>query len=312
MSLFAASRHPGDEDLIRYMDHQLDREAHRIMGAHLRTCAECTARLEAYQQKNAVVKEWLSLLPAAMPDDGKRAVALAAVDRARFRRRRMAPLTSPSLRAAAAVLLLLGVGLGTEPGRAFVAGGVVRLAGREPGPLATRLVEWLGEERVLPAETPTLAQAPQPVMAAPPSTDAATRTAPEVTRSASRAAEAPPIKPGMSAPVTFTPRGPDVTLVFHSVQAFGGATLHFRRTAPRASGQVWAHYRGEGLIPTADGLEIRNTPESRADYMIVIPSRYRMIRVRVADGPEVRVAISKSKQEWIWTIPLQLSVLEDQ
>jgi hypothetical protein len=304
MSLLTGSRHPGDEDLIRYMDHQLDREAHRLMGAHLRTCAECTGRLDGFQQKSALVSDWLKLLPEAMPDDGKRAVALAAVDRARFRRRAV-PFSSGAMRAAAAVVLMLGVGLGTAPGRAFVAGGVVKLAGRDPGPLARRMVEWLGEERALPHQAPTLQS--EPVPAAP------AVGAPRVDAPAPRAARAEPerprIKPGMSAPVTFTPRGPDVTLVFSSVQAVGAATVWIK-DVPRANGQVVTHFHGEELAPNGDGLEVRNRRESTSDYIITVPSRYRFIRVRVADSPEMQIRISKSKQEWIWTINLQTSALQ--
>ena len=305
MTLLAGSRHPGDEDLIRYMDHQLDREAHRLMGVHLRTCAECAARLDGWEKKSALATDWLGLLPEDMPDDGKRAVALAAVDRARFRRR-VVPFSGPQMRAAAAVVLMLGVGLGTEPGRAFVAGGVVRLAGNAPGPLATRLVEWLGEERVLPPRPATLQQAPEAL-------PAPAAGAPRVESPAPRAAAPEPervrIKPGMSAPVTFTPRGPDVTLAFSSLQGVGSATVWIR-DVPRANGQVVTHYAGEGLVPTGDGLEVRNTTSSRSDYIITVPSRYRFIRVHVGDAPEILIRISKSKREWMWTINLQESALQ--
>ncbi|HET7233447.1 MAG TPA: hypothetical protein VFJ16_25780, partial [Longimicrobium sp.] len=148
MSVLAGSRHLGDDDLIRYMDHQLDREGQRMMGAHLRTCAACTSRLEGFQQKSTLAKEWLSLLPAEMPDPNKRAVALAALDRARFRRRSV-PLAGAWMKAAAAVVLLVSVGMATEPMREFVARGVVRLGGNEPGSAAARLVEWLGQEEEL-------------------------------------------------------------------------------------------------------------------------------------------------------------------
>ncbi|HSU15450.1 hypothetical protein [Longimicrobium sp.] len=306
MSLLTGSRHPGDEDLIRYMDHQLDREAHRIMGAHLRTCAACTARLEGYERKSATVSEWLHLLPAAMPDDGKRAVALAAVDRARFRRRGVASFSSTPMRAAAAVVLFLAVTLATEPGRAFVAHGVVKLAG--PGPVSTRLAEWLGQDEVL-HEQRTLAAADAPVAAPLPSVAAAPRVETPSARPAAPEPPRPRIKPGMSAPVTFTPAGPDVTLVFNSVQGVGAATLWIK-DVPRANGQVVTHYAGEGLVPTRDGLEVRNTARSNGDYIITIPSRFRFIRVRVADSPEILIRISKSKQEWIWTINLQTSALQ--
>lgn len=310
MSLFTGSRHPGDEDLIRYMDHQLDRDAQRFMGAHLRTCADCAARLDGFQQKSALVKEWLTLLPATLPDDGKRAMALAAVDRARFRRRGAAALLgSAPMRIAAAVMLMLALGLGTEPGRALVAGGVVKLAGRDPGPFATQLVQLLGQDRVLhPA---AVAAGNVRATDAAPIVPAAPVGVPRVETPAvlPRQATHTRVKPGMSAPVTFTPVGPDVSLVFRSVQNVGSATLSIR-DVPRAQGQVWAHYRGEGLTPTADGLEVRNEHTSQADYMITVPSRYRFIRVRVGDSPEILIRISKSKQEWIWTINLQTSVLE--
>ncbi|HET7461386.1 MAG TPA: hypothetical protein VFJ82_09050, partial [Longimicrobium sp.] len=160
MSVLAGSRHLGDDDLIRYMDHQLDREGQRMMGAHLRTCAACTDRLEGFRQKSALAKEWLSLLPAEMPDPNKRAVALAALDRTRFRRRSV-PMATAWMKAAAAVILLVSVGMATEPMRAFVARGVVRLGGGEPGSAARRLVEWLGQERQL--QQPELVPAARPV-----------------------------------------------------------------------------------------------------------------------------------------------------
>jgi hypothetical protein len=33
--------------------------------------------------------------------------------------------------------------------------------------------------------------------------------------------------------------------------------------------------------------------------------------VRVGDGPEAQIHVSKSKQEWLWTIPLQNSALQE-
>lgn len=310
MSVLAGSRHLGDDDLIRYMDHQLDREGQRLMGAHLRTCADCTGRLEGFRQKSALAKEWLSLLPAEMPDPNKRAVALAGLDRARFRRRSV-PMASAWVKAAAAVVLLVSVGMATEPMRAFVARGVLRLGGSEPGSVAARMAEWLGQETQL--QKPELARA-RPLPAAAPEGhgyNAGQRpaTAPAATR-APRPAERPlPPKRGVSPPITFTPAGPDVSLVFSSVQAAGSATIWIREV-PRANVQAVRNYRGEELVTGADGLEVRNRPGSRADYVITIPTRYRYILVKVADGPEVRIGITKSKREWVWTIGLQNSALD--
>lgn len=313
MSVMAGSRHLGDDDLIRYMDHQLDREGQRLMGAHLRTCAGCTARLEGFQQKSALAKEWLDLLPAEMPDPNKRAVALAALDRTRFRRRSV-PLATAWMKAAAAIVLLVSVGMATEPVRAFVARGVVRLGGGEPGSAARRLVEWLGQERQL--QRPVLVQAPRPIPQAVPeagySAEAPRPAGPPAATTQPRPAARPaPAKRGVSPPITFTPAGPDVSLVFSSVQAAGSATIWIREV-PRANVQAVRRYGNEELVTGADGLEVRNRPGSRADYVITIPTRYRYILVKVADGPEVRIGITKSKREWVWTIGLQNSALDQQ
>jgi hypothetical protein len=258
-----------------------------------------------------VAKEWLDLLPAEMPDPGKRAVALAALDRARFRRRSV-PLASAWMKAAAAIVLLVSMGMATEPMREFVARGVVRLGGNEPGSAAARLVEWLGQEKQL--ERPHLAAAPTP--AQPPQyVDLNRREAEAPATVASAPAPRParpaPAKRGVSAPITFTPAGPDVSVVFNSVQAAGSATIWIREV-PRANVQAVRRYRDEGLVTGPEGLEVRNTAESRADYMITVPTRYRYILVKVADGPEVRIAITKSKREWVWTIGLQNAALDQQ
>ncbi|HEU4557457.1 MAG TPA: hypothetical protein VFS20_06385 [Longimicrobium sp.] len=309
MSVLDGSRHLGDDDLIRYMDHQLDREGQRVMGAHLRTCASCTARLEGFEKKSALAKEWLGLLPAEMPDPGKRAVALAALDRARFRRRRLA-VPAPWMKAAAAVVLLVSVGMATEPGRAFMARGVVLCCGGEPGSAAGRLVEWLGQdEQLAESRGATLDETPV-TFTAPPVVHAPDTRAPAA--APARAAERPaPVKRGMSAPLQFTPAGPDVLLTFNSVQAAGTATIWIREV-PHANVQAVRRYGGEEMVSSRAGLEVRNRPNSRAEYVITVPSRYRYIRVRVADGPEVQIAINKSKQEWIWTISLQSSALDEQ
>ncbi len=310
MNGLAGSRHLGDDDLIRYMDHQLDHEGQRLMGAHLRTCDGCTSRLDGYRQKAALAREWLDLLPAEMPDPGKRAVALAAVDRARFRRRSTGPLGAAWIKAAAAVVLLVSVGLATEPIRGMVARAAVKVGGREPGSAAVRIAEWLGHKqpqpqqprppRILSGDAP---EPPPPVVYAP-----ETNTPTEAPARARHAA--PAVKRGMSPPLQFTPDGPDVSLMFGSVQAAGTATIWIREV-PRASVQAVRRYGGEEMVAADSGLVVRNRPNSRAEYVITVPSRYRFIRVRVADGPVVQIATIKSKQEWIWTINLQSSALDD-
>jgi hypothetical protein len=260
MSVLTGSRHLGDEDLVRYMDRQLDHEGTRLMGAHLRTCAECAERLEGWQHK-------------------------------------------------AAAVLVVGIGLATEPGRAFVAEGIVRTAGNEPGSAAARLLEWLGQEPPL-AAAPAGAPADQVALERVAGNAIPTAPVPAAPLTAgARAPARPRLKPGMSAPLRFSPDGPDVTLTFASMQGQGTATLWIR-DVPHASVQAVAGYHAEEMQPTPGGLEVAKSTASRADYVITVPTRYRFIRVRVGDTPEVLIRISKSKQDWIWTINLQNSALQ--
>jgi hypothetical protein len=306
MSLLAGSRHVGDDDLIRYIDHQLDRDAMRDAGVHLRTCAECAGRLDGFRQTSESVSEWLSLLADDAPDPARKADALAALDRARFRTRPRLGSTPRWLQAAAAAVLLLGVGLATEPGRALVARGIVRVAGGDPGPVATTLVQWLGEERML--QQPVLAANAARKSSVPPA-PAATTAAPAAAPATGGARPAERVKPGTSAPMRFEPAGPDVVLRFDAAQSGGVATLWIRDVGD-GSGQAVTHYAGEEIVPTEDGLAVHNRRASRADYMITVPTRYRFVRVRVGDSPEVQIRVSKAKQDWIWTINLQNSALQ--
>jgi len=117
------------------------------------------------------------------------------------------------------------------------------------------------------------------------------------------------LRPGAAPPVRFAPPGPDLTLVFRSIQEGGSATLLIRDVGG-ASGQVTAGFDGEALVPTANGLEVRNRPDSEAEYSITIPTRFRFIRLRVGEGREVVIPVYKSKREWVWTVSLRNSALE--
>ena len=101
----------------------------RRARVHLAGCAECGARLAEMERRAALAGEWIAQLPADLPDQGKRAVALAAVERARFRRSASGPLGNRVyLRAAAVVAVLLAGTMATQPGRAFVGGAVAAVA----------------------------------------------------------------------------------------------------------------------------------------------------------------------------------------
>ena len=307
MTLLTGSRHLGDDDLLRYIDHALDHEGMRLGGVHLRTCAACAARADDLRRTSALAREWLSALDLGAPDPARRAAAQAAMERARFRRPSGGPVGAPWMKAAAAIVLMVGGGLATEPGRAFVAEGIVRAAGRDPGPAALWMLERLGRR-------PQLDRAPlTPVRLEPPPAAEPAAPAPQPAAAApARSARAPreTIKPGMSRTVRFLPAGPDVALTFASVQSVGIAQVWIREAATQASVQAVSAYRGEEFVPGAAGLEVRNQEASRADYTIVIPARYRYIRVRVGDAPEVLIHVPKSKQEWVWTVNLQTSALQ--
>lgn len=308
MSLLTGPRHLGDDDLIRYIDHALDHEGMRLGGAHLRTCAQCAARADDLRRRSSLAAGWLSSLDLGEPNPSRRAAVLSAMERARFRRSSSGPMGMAWMKAAAAIVLMLGVGLATEPGRAFVAQGIVRAAGRDPSPAAIWMLERLGQRPKLD-RAPLASARPAP----PPAADAPLPAAPPPAAAAPARPARPPretVKPGMSRTVRFLPAGPDVTLTFDSVQSVGLAQVWVREVAQQASVQAVNGYRGEEFVPGASGLEVRNREGSRASYTIVIPARYRYIRVRVGDTPEVVIHVPKSKQEWVETVNLQTSALQ--
>ena len=145
MSLKTGPRaHLGETDLLRYMDRQLDREALRRARLHLQNCPDCATRLGEMERHSATVKARIGELPVELPDPGRRAVALAAMDRARVRRSATGPLSAGMLLRAAAVaaLALLGT-LTTQSGRAWVSDRVEAVAGTFTVPLSsTKSYAW--------------------------------------------------------------------------------------------------------------------------------------------------------------------------
>src|SRR5215212_6393277 len=100
MTLLTGSRHLGDDDLLRYIDHELDHEGMRLGGVPLRTCAACGARLDRLKRSSAMAAEWLSLLADPAPNPTRRAAAQSAMERARFRRSYSGPLGPAWMKAA--------------------------------------------------------------------------------------------------------------------------------------------------------------------------------------------------------------------
>ena len=93
--------HVADEDLLRHIDRQLDLEGSRRVRSHLSRCEECSARAEQMTTDSREVSALLADLPVRMPDPSRRALALAAIERTRARRR-FAPAGGGALLRAAA------------------------------------------------------------------------------------------------------------------------------------------------------------------------------------------------------------------
>jgi hypothetical protein len=272
------------------MDRQMDRAGNRRTESHLAGCAECAARLQAMEARGRQVSAWLGELDTPVTDE-RRALAMAAVQRARFRARPFAAFSGP-MAAAAMVALMLTVAFGTPPGRAWVSGAVERLAGVFPGE----------------AEEAPAAAAPRQASAPAVAADSAAKAETEPGGAAGvagvpRGARRPVLPPGMSEAVRFNPPGNYVLLRFDSRQRIGAVTLWIK-SVPTASGQVVAGRQAETLVPTADGLRVHNVRGSRADYMVEVPNRYRFVRVQVGDEPEMTIEVSRARHDWTWNLSL--------
>ena len=284
------SRHVEDCDLMGYVDGQMDRAGHRRVEGHLAHCEACRERLRTLRRQAASAAAWLAELDAAPPADERRALAMAAVERARFRRRPVSAWSSRgTLAAAASIALLLTVAFGTPPGRAWVGSAAERLG---IGGTSPRALETAAE--VPPAISEALA-ASESAAAVGPGEVPATARGPAVGRTGT--------PPGMSEPVPFSPGSNYVLIRFESRQRAGSAAIWVRDGA-EPTAQVVAARQGETLVPTADGLQVRNRSASRADYTIVVPTRYRFLRVQIGDEPETVITVSRSQRDWLWTVSL--------
>jgi hypothetical protein len=285
--------HLRERDLLRYMDRQMERAALRRARSHLAHCADCAARLEVLERRAGEVSAWLGALPSQAPRPEQRDAALAALRRARYRPPVVPPGVRTLLQAAAIVLLLVGASVGTAPGRNFIGNTVERLSGPRPGPVAARVLEWLGRD-------------PGPRVALERASASAPAAHAEAEQEDGAFARGPGDAPaaGASAPITFHPRGGSVVVQFDSYQAAGAAVIRIGEV-PQATAQITAGMRTEQILPLADGIRVRNARGSAAQYLITVPGQYRYVRVRIAGGDEMLLTATPSKQEWIWTVNLR-------
>lgn len=292
--------HLGETDLLRYLDRQLDREALRRARLHLGQCTACSTRLTEVQRRSDAVRAAIGELPVQLPDPGKRALALAAMDRTRVRRSATGPLSAGMvLRAAVIATLALLATLSTQSGRAWVSDRVEAVAGENPGPFFAGIIGALGGEPEQP---------PAPPVAAAPRREESVHAhgSPATPQQRINVQRSTALPPGATAPVEFTPNGPEVVIRFETLQRGGSATLWLREVR-EATAQVTSGHRTETIVPIAGGVRVRNRPNSRAHYVLTVPVYFRMVRVQVGDGPEMLIPVSKSKSDWIWTISLQES-----
>lgn len=295
------SAHPPDADLVRHLDRQLDLRTSRQLRGHLESCTRCARRLEELERPSRALREALTALPVALPDDGRRALALSAMERAR-RRRAVLPSRAWILRAAAVAGLVLVVAVSARPSRAWIARGVDRVAVELGIP---EVSQWLiGEEAAVvdPAPRRRTTSSPGAAPAPPPAVDEKVvvgRAEPELRRKV----RAPP--PRESAPVSFTPRGDELVLEFDSYQAEGTLSLWIM-DVPSVSAVV-VDGRGEGFQGHRGGIRVRNAEASSARYTVVVPQQIREVHIRIAGRTQARIGIEPtgSSHPWLWTVDLQ-------
>jgi hypothetical protein len=297
--------HPGEADLVRLLDRQVDVRTRRRLQGHLGSCAPCARTLEALERQSREVKEALGRVPVQLPDHARRALALSAMERA-SRRRLRSPLPRGSwmLKAAAVAALLLVVTVSARPSRAWIA--------REVGRVAVELgvptvAEWLGipgpdgGERAAPPPPPALEVA-VPGVRRPVNEEVAgaERPAPPVRR------HTPPPPPRASGLVSFRPVGEELVLEFDSFQRRGTLSL-WMMDVPTASVRASDGYREESFRILRSALRVHNAEHSVADYEVVVPRGIHNVRIRVAGRPKASIGIepSTSSQPWLWTVDLQ-------
>jgi hypothetical protein len=143
MVTMTAEQHGTDGELIGLLDGGVD-ATHSMIGAHVDTCAVCTARLAVLQQRADRVSDVLAMTEPPRID---RARLLPASDRlvSAHRRARRRAFWSPGMRAAAAILLLAGVAA-ASPARGWI----------------LDRVPWRGEKSI-PPDRGLTDRVPQPI-----------------------------------------------------------------------------------------------------------------------------------------------------
>lgn len=161
--------HARDAELVRLIDGQGEPQERARVLAHTATCAPCAERLETIRHRAQRLSELLTEWDIPVGDAPKPPLPPSDFESVRARRRSPASASLPLwMRAAAGIVLLLGVGMTVSPLRAWVverwASVAAELAGREMGEeperprvaAAGHLVSFLpeGDEFLLQVDAP--------------------------------------------------------------------------------------------------------------------------------------------------------------
>jgi hypothetical protein len=119
-----------------------------------------------------------------------------------------------------------------------------------------------------------------------------------VTEPAESPPQPAPAPPTENFSVSFAIDGPSFVVEIMASQMSGRLTL---RSGEAAEGRadVQGEYAGESfvVISARQTLRIQNTPASRANYIVALPSNVREVSVRLADGREVQVTLGSGTTE---------------
>jgi hypothetical protein len=115
-----AEQHLTEGEVIRAVDQQLAPDEQARVSEHLRSCASCSEQLQRAQRRLARLANVLEAADFAVPAATVPTSKSRVIDLGAARARRAQRWQQPWLRAAAAIVLLLGVAMTISPVRAAV------------------------------------------------------------------------------------------------------------------------------------------------------------------------------------------------
>jgi len=265
-----------DADLVRYIDGELTLDERHRMDAVLKRDAAMTDRLAVLRRRSARLS---TLLAAAGPT----AVETEAANPATAN-----PAPTPAIPAADVASI-------ASARTARASRTSAQSAGRFRGPADRGGRVWLRAAIVL-LTVLGVAMAVPPVRA---------WVVDRLERITGQPAEPPspavaPAVPAEHFGVRFAVEGASFSIEMQAVQRTGRLIVR-AAAGEEGSADVQGAYGGESfvVIPVRQLLRVQNTAESRADYVVTLPSHVRSATVRLADGRELPFALGNGVTERI-------------